>query len=86
MRPFASTSRYGSQSADPATVGKELRVNYVVAGGFLLDKQNLRVDLELVDVAKNQPVWRNEIRVSPQELVALHDQLAVRLRRDCCRP
>jgi DNA-binding winged helix-turn-helix (wHTH) protein/TolB-like protein len=78
VRPFASTSRYGSQSADPATVGKELRVNYVVAGGFLLDKQNLRVDLELVDVARNQPLWRNEVSVSPQELVALHDQLAVR--------
>jgi len=78
VRPFASTSRYGAQSADPATVGKELRVNYVVAGGFLLDKHNLRVDLELVDVAQNQPVWRNELTVSPQELVALHDQLAVR--------
>ena len=38
VRPFAATSRYGSQSVDPATVGKELRVTHVVAGGFLLDK------------------------------------------------
>jgi DNA-binding winged helix-turn-helix (wHTH) protein/TolB-like protein len=60
VRPFASTSKYGSQSADPEAVGKELRVTHVVAGGFLLDKdkQNLRVNLELVDVAQNQPVWR----------------------------
>ncbi|MGD0759166.1 MAG: winged helix-turn-helix domain-containing protein [Candidatus Sulfotelmatobacter sp.] len=78
VRPFASTSRYGSQSADPAAVGKELHVTHVVVGGFLLDKRNLRVNLELVDVARNQAVWREEISVSPEELVALHDKLAMR--------
>jgi len=79
VRPFASTNKYGSQPADPETVGKELRVTHVVAGGFLLDKdkQNLRVNLELVDVAQNQPVWREEVTISPQELVALHGKLAV---------
>jgi DNA-binding winged helix-turn-helix (wHTH) protein/TolB-like protein len=78
VRPFVSTSRYGSQPADLATVGRELRVTHVVGGGFLMDKQNLLVNLELVDVALNQTVWREEIAVSPQELVALHDKLAVR--------
>jgi DNA-binding winged helix-turn-helix (wHTH) protein/TolB-like protein len=77
VRPFAATSRYGLQPADPASVGKELRVTHVVAGGFLLDKQTLRVNLELVDVALNQVVWRTEVTASPQELVALHDRLAV---------
>lgn len=76
VRPFAATSRYGSQPADPATVGKELRVTHVLAGGFLLDKQALRVNLELVDVALNQAIWRGEVTASPQELVGLHDQLA----------
>ena len=78
VRPFASTSRYGSQPADPEAVGKELRVTHVVAGGFLLDKQTLRVNLELVDVAENQPIWREEVAVPVQELVALHDKLASR--------
>jgi tetratricopeptide (TPR) repeat protein len=63
---------------DPATVGKELRVTHILAGGFLLDKQNLRVNLELVDVERNQPIWREEVTVSPRELIALHDKLAVR--------
>jgi DNA-binding winged helix-turn-helix (wHTH) protein/TolB-like protein/tetratricopeptide (TPR) repeat protein len=78
VRPFASTSRYAAQPFDPATVGGELRVTHVVAGGFLLENKNLRVNLELVDVARNQPVWRDEITVSPSELIALHDQLAFR--------
>ena len=77
VRPFAATSRFGLQPADPATIGKELRVTHVVAGGFLLDKQGLRVTLELVDVALNQAVWRAEVTASPQELISLHDRLAV---------
>ncbi len=78
VRPFASTSRYGSQPVDPAVVGGQLRVTHVVDGGFLLDKKNLRVNMELVDVARNQSVWRDEVTVSPQEIIALHDKLAAR--------
>jgi DNA-binding winged helix-turn-helix (wHTH) protein/TolB-like protein len=78
VRPFASTSRYGSQGVDPAAVGGELRVTHVVAGGFLLDKTNLRVNIELVDVARNQSVWRDEVTVPPRETIALHDKLAAR--------
>ena len=76
VRPFASTSRYGSQPPDPEAVGKELRVTHVVAGGFLVEKQKLRVNLELIDVVQNQSIWREEVAVSPQDLVALHDRLA----------
>lgn len=78
VRPFASTSRYASQPGDPSAIGKDLRVTHVIAGGFLLDDQNLHVNLELVDVEQNRAVWREEITVSPQNLVALHDQLAAR--------
>lgn len=78
VRPFASTTRDASESVDPGSVGRELRVTHVVAGGFLFDHQNLRVNLELVDVAHNQVVWREEVTASPKELVALHDKLAVR--------
>jgi DNA-binding winged helix-turn-helix (wHTH) protein/TolB-like protein len=78
VRPFASTSRYASQPADPATVGAELRVTHVVAGGFLREDKSLRVHLELVDVAQNQAVWREEVTASPQDLVGLHNELAVR--------
>jgi len=78
VRSFASTRRYGSQTVDPEIVGKELRVTHVVTGGFLKDKQNLRVNLELVEIEQNRPIWREEVTVPPQDLVALHDKLAVR--------
>ncbi len=77
VRPFSSTIKYASQTGDPVGVGKDLRVTYVVAGNFLMDQQNLRVSLELVDVAQNHAVWRDEVTVMPKELITLHDKLAV---------
>ena len=81
VRPFASTQKYGSQSTDPVAAGKELQVTHVLDGGFLLDNKNLRVSMELVDVAKNQIVWGDEVTVSPDDLLALHDRLASSTRR-----
>ena len=77
VRPFSSTSAYANKASDPAGVGKQLRVTYVVAGSFLMDQQNLRVSVELVDVAQNRAIWRDEVTVMPKELIALHDKLAV---------
>jgi len=77
VRPFASTSKYATQPFDPAAAGKELSVSHVVEGSFLKDQKSLRVNLELVDVARNQVVWRDEVTVGPQELITLHDKLAV---------
>lgn len=77
VRPFASTSKYGAQTSDPAASGRELHVSDVVVGNFLMDQRTLRVDLELVDVAQNQVVWRDELKIGAQELTALHDKLAV---------
>jgi DNA-binding winged helix-turn-helix (wHTH) protein/TolB-like protein len=49
VRPFASTSRYATEPADPASVGRDLRVTYVLDGGYLLTEGNLRVSMELVE-------------------------------------
>ena len=78
VRPFASTSALGSQPFDPEAVGTQLRVTHVVAGGFLLENHSLRVTIELIDVARNQSIWREQITAGTQELITLHDKLALR--------
>lgn len=77
VRPFSSTTKYAGQTSDPASIGKDLRVTYVLTGSFLMDQQNLRVSLELVDVPHNQAIWRDEVAVMPKQLVTLHDKLEV---------
>jgi DNA-binding winged helix-turn-helix (wHTH) protein/TolB-like protein len=76
VRPFAFTSKYGARPADLAAIAQELNVTHVLAGGFLKDQQNLRVNLELTDVAQNKIVWRDEVTIGPQELIRLHQKLA----------
>jgi DNA-binding winged helix-turn-helix (wHTH) protein/TolB-like protein len=78
VRPLASTTRFAGQAIDPAAIGSELRVTHVLAGGFLIDNKNLHINMELVDVARNQPVWRSDVIVPPQQMVAMQDQIAVR--------
>ena len=78
VRPFTSTSALGSQPFDPEAVGAKLRVTHVVAGGFLLENHSLRVTIELIDVARNQSIWREQITAGTQELITLHDKLALR--------
>lgn len=76
VRPFSSSSSFATQPRDMSAIGRELHVSHVVTGSFLLDQRSLRVDLELIDVAQNEVVWRDEVQVGPQELIALHDKLA----------
>ena len=76
VRPLASTSKYVAQPSDPVAIGKELRVSHILAGGFIRDQQNLRVNLELIDVNQNQTVWSDEVTVGTHERVLLHDKLA----------
>jgi DNA-binding winged helix-turn-helix (wHTH) protein/TolB-like protein len=75
VRPFASTRAMGSE-LDPQAVGTKLRVTHVVTGGFLRENKKLRVNVELIDVARNQAIWREQITADGQELISLHDQLA----------
>ena len=81
VRPFASTKRYASQAIEPAAAGKQLGVTDVVSGSFFLQDQKLRVSLELVDVARNRSIWADELAISPEQLIALHEQLAMRVAR-----
>ena len=76
VRPFGSTAKYGEQPQDLVALGKELHVTHILSGKFARDQQKLRVDLELVEVGRNKPVWRDELTIGSQELVVLHQKLA----------
>ena len=78
VRPFASTSKYATQPSDPVKIGRELRVSHVLAGGYLREGPNLLITMELVDVARNEPVWRDEVTISGSDLLDLRSELADR--------
>jgi DNA-binding winged helix-turn-helix (wHTH) protein/TolB-like protein len=80
VRPFSSTTKY-VQAADPVAVGKELRVSHVLSGGYMVVGSKLVINVELADVGRDEPIWRDEIAVSGQDLLGLRNQLADRATR-----
>lgn len=80
VRSFASTSSFASHPADPATIGRGLRVPYILGGAYFLENGNLHVALKLTDVSRAKFVWQEEIKVGQQKLIDLNNEIAVHTR------
>lgn len=80
VRPFASTPRYAAEPKDPSTVGRQMKVSYVISGDFVSENGKLRVTCELTRVSDGRVLWRDSVSVPPGELVRLHEDLAERLQ------
>ncbi len=75
VRPFSP-----KVNADPITAGRELHADTVVSGHFLREGNTLQVTLEAVNVDSNRVVWRDTVTGSPQDMIALQQQLASHVR------
>jgi DNA-binding winged helix-turn-helix (wHTH) protein/TolB-like protein len=76
VRPFATTSKYVGQAVDAQAVGRDLKVTHLVSGELLQEEQNLRITLELIEVASDRVLWQKAITVNSNDLIGLHKQLA----------
>ena len=81
VRPLASTSKYGEHTADPQTVGREMKASYVISGYFANDGGQLQVTAEMSRVADNRVLWRETLSAAPNELLRLHDDLVWSLQK-----
>ncbi|MBI4483097.1 MAG: protein kinase [Acidobacteria bacterium] len=81
IRPFATTRKYASADFDPQAAGREVRAVYVVTGHYVRDADRLRVTLEVIDVESNRLLWRDSVSVLAQDVMALHEQIAARVRQ-----
>ncbi len=80
VRPFASTARYGEHPADPETVGRELKVSYVISGDLAGEPGELEISAELTRVADDRVIWRDRVSASPNDLVHLYEDVTQRLK------
>ena len=80
VRPFASTTKYAEGTEDPQTIGREMKVSYVISGDFVNENGNLKVTTELTRVSDDSVLWRDSVVAPISELVRLHEDLAQRLQ------
>jgi serine/threonine protein kinase/Tfp pilus assembly protein PilF len=82
IRPSASTQKYSNGEADSAKIGRELGVGTIVAGHFLRLQKMVMVTLEAVEVKDNRLVWTGTLRAPADNLIALQNQMAKKVRQE----
>jgi len=80
IRPFVATNSYSEPRMDLRKVGRQLNVNRVVTGHFVLAGEQLQVTMEAVDTEENRVLWHDTINVPVNDLLVLRAQVAAMSR------
>src|SRR4029077_8123086 len=80
IRPFVATNRYSEPRMDLRKVGRQLNVNRVVTGHYVLAGEQLQVTMEAVDTEENRVLWHDTINVPVNDLLVLRAQVAAMSR------
>jgi eukaryotic-like serine/threonine-protein kinase len=81
IRPSASTQKYAGE-VDPTKAGRELGVGTVVTGHFLRQNNMVMVTLEAVEVKDNKLIWTSTLTAPADNLIALQNQMARKVRQE----
>jgi DNA-binding winged helix-turn-helix (wHTH) protein/TolB-like protein len=76
VRPSAYVQKYANQEIDPGQVARELKVDKLLTGAFIKDGDELRINLQLVDVATNQALWIESLDLKYEKLMTVQDRVA----------
>lgn len=76
LRPLTSTSRYTDPTIDLRDVGRDLNVNRVITGNYLLAGDQLQVTMEAVDPNEDRVLWHDTVNIPANNLLALQAQVA----------
>jgi serine/threonine protein kinase len=79
VRPFSLTRKYTGE-VDPQQTGHALNVANVVTGDYRENAGRVGLSVEVVDVDANNVVWRDSVEVAGDDLIALRNELANRIR------
>lgn len=76
VRPLAYTDKYRDREIEPEQVAKELNVEVLLTGSFIKEGDDLRVTSELIDVVKNEVLWRGTMDLKYDKLLTVQDRVA----------
>ncbi|HXF42415.1 MAG TPA: protein kinase [Pyrinomonadaceae bacterium] len=79
VRPSSVIAKYQGKEVDPREAGRELRVQAVLAAGFLKSNDRLRVNAQLLDVSTGEIIWSDRIDAQGNDIILLQDGIAQRI-------
>lgn len=80
LRPLTSTSGYTGPTIDLRDVGRDLNVNRVITGNYLVAGDQLQITMEAVDPNEDRVLWHDTVNVPANNLLALQAQVAAMSR------
>ena len=81
VRPSSAVEKYRNQMVDPRAVGRELQVDTILSGSYLKAGDIFRVNVQLVDVLRNEILWQERIDLKFDNVIALQDRICEELIR-----
>jgi serine/threonine protein kinase/Flp pilus assembly protein TadD len=79
VSPSSVVARYLDQTKDPLEIGKELKVNAVLAANFIFSKDRIRVTTQLIDVVKGRVLWAERIDEAADDIITVQDTITQRI-------
>jgi len=80
VRASSSVREYENKKVNPQQIGKELDVNYVLTGNYLVENKNIRLNVELVMTKSNNLIWRGKrIEVNYENAFKLQDMVSEKI-------
>lgn len=76
VKARSSVFRYKGQETDLKTIGKELNVQAILTGRVVQRGDQLKLSLELVDVATENALWSQQYNRRQSDLVSLQSEIA----------
>lgn len=81
VRPSSAVEKYRNQVVDLRAIGRELQVDTILSGSYLKADDMFRVNVQLVDVLRNEILWQERIDLKFDNVITLQDRICEELIR-----
>ena len=79
VRPSSAVAKYLGKDNDPLAIGRDLKVDAILAANFLITKERIRVTTQLIDVLDENVIWGELIDSSADDIIGLQDTITQRI-------
>jgi len=79
VRPSSAMAKYIGTDNDPLVIGRELKVDAILAANFLITKERIRVTTQLIDVVTENVIWSERIDSRADDIIGLQDTITHRI-------
>ena len=82
VRPSSYVDKYRNQEIDPKAVAKELNVDTLLIGSYIKEGEDLRINVQLIDVTINEILWPGTIDLKYEKLMTVQDRVSQQIIKE----